>query len=123
MPTASVCIPVAPSGRIAYRIQYGDTLSELAMNTGTSMDRVLIANCSESASRIVVNTRIYLPRQPIPSETTATEAPEQSRTLVPTRQSPTGPERENRNPPTYIQNRDNAEGEPIPTEAPPTRRG
>ncbi len=76
-----------PAGWTAYTVQAGDTLSELTVNTGGTLDTIIAANCLTDAGRIVVGTILFLPRQPVRSAATATEATSAVRppTAVPTR--------------------------------------
>ena len=62
-----------PDGWVAYTVQVGDTLSELTVNSGGDLDTVIAANCLTDAGRIVVGTILYLPRQPVRPEATATQ--------------------------------------------------
>ena len=88
-PTATTdCIAVIPADWQPYDIQSGDTLSELAFFTNTTIETLMTANCIAHANRIVIGTRIYLPHQPIRPIFTDISG-ETSRTPVATRVQPT----------------------------------
>ncbi len=56
-----------PAGWGAYTIQPGDTLSELAQETASSLARVLRANCLASTNLLLAGQEIYLPLPPTPT--------------------------------------------------------
>ncbi|MCB9456408.1 MAG: S8 family serine peptidase [Anaerolineaceae bacterium] len=62
----ATCVPTKPaswSGWVAYTIRSGDTLGQLAVDTGTSVAAIMTANCLPSSNIIAGNT-LYLPKQP-----------------------------------------------------------
>jgi LysM repeat protein len=72
-PTASatiiatgVCVIAPPPGWVSYIVQPGDTLSDLAVRTETTLDLLVRVNCLEDARRIIAGLRLYLPRAPLP---------------------------------------------------------
>lgn len=68
-PSATGCVATLPDGWVTYRVQGGDTLSGLAVNTGTTADELRRVNCLED-DVIVVGELLYLPRTPVPGPTT-----------------------------------------------------
>jgi LysM repeat protein len=74
-PTAT-CAP-APSDWVAYFVQRGDTLYSLSRRSGTTVDRIMTANCLRLTA-IQVGQSLLLPRQPdtpTPLPPTATAKP------------------------------------------------
>lgn len=58
------CVPTRPEGWVIYSIQSGDTLSELALNTGASLDEIQTVNCITDPRLLRVSQEIFLPRKP-----------------------------------------------------------
>lgn len=44
-----------------YRIQTGDTLSQIALRTGTTTDRLIRVNCLTDANILVIGARLFIP--------------------------------------------------------------
>ena len=63
-PSATVCVAALPPGWMTYRVQAGDTLSGLALNTGTTVAELRRINCL-TEDTIVVGQVLYLPRLPV----------------------------------------------------------
>lgn len=66
--TPAQCVPTKPaswSGWVIYTIRSGDTLGQLAVDTGTSVAAIMTANCL-SSSNILAGNPLYLPKQPPP---------------------------------------------------------
>jgi LysM repeat protein len=68
------CIPVPPSGWVAYTVKPGDTLFSLARFTGTTVDMIRQVNCLPNSS-IEVGEWLWLPSIPITDTPTATHTP------------------------------------------------
>ncbi|MGJ3237734.1 MAG: LysM peptidoglycan-binding domain-containing protein [Anaerolineae bacterium] len=68
---------VLPEGWFEYRIQTGDTLSEIAVNAGTEVDTLLRANCLGQSTVIIVGDTLYVPRlwqtETAPNDNTSTD--------------------------------------------------
>ncbi|MCA9873799.1 MAG: hypothetical protein KC441_09090 [Anaerolineales bacterium] len=62
---AANCEISPPDGWIAYRIQSGDSIANLAFVAGASLESVLEANCLSSNSVLSVGKEIWLPTLPI----------------------------------------------------------
>ena len=77
-PSPTVCAP--QYSWPTYMVQSGDTLSELAVATGSSTPELMRANCLLD-SRIYVGQLLYVPRLPI---VTATYTPSFTATYTPT---------------------------------------
>lgn len=60
---APICRPSQPGGWIGYRVSRGDTLSGLAVNTGTNVARLMEVNCL-STTLIWIGQRLYVPSPP-----------------------------------------------------------
>lgn len=63
--SVDVCVTRPPQGWAAYIIQTGDTLSDLALRSGGTVEAIMRMNCLEDPRRIIAGTRIYLPRYPV----------------------------------------------------------
>ncbi len=61
--TASVCTPQQPPGWIPYQVRAGDSLSGLAVATGTTVAELQVVNCITDPALLMVGQRIFLPRQ------------------------------------------------------------
>lgn len=83
-PTQVPCGP--PPGWIRYIVQPGDTLWNLSVRLGTSMEAIRRANCMTDYT-IRVGQPLYLPAYPPPLSPTPTRTPTATRTPTPT---PTG---------------------------------
>lgn len=59
------CVAEVPAGWVAYRIQAGDSLTDLIVRTNAARDVVLRVNCINNPGLIVVGQLLYLPRQPL----------------------------------------------------------
>jgi LysM repeat protein len=102
-PTAVVCYP--PAGWVIHVVQRGETLAILARSRGTSIDRIMAANCLTS-SLIFAGQRLYLPPAPVIIPPTAVPPTAPPPTQPP---PPTSPPQPTAAPPT----------QPPPTEPPP----
>jgi LysM repeat protein len=69
-----------------YFVQGGDNLSRLALATGSSLPRLMLANCLNGTT-IYVGQRLYVPRLPILA---ATATPTGTASIVPPSFTPTG---------------------------------
>jgi LysM repeat protein len=58
--TEEACIP--RSNWPQYRIQSGDTLSQIAINSGTSLETLILANCLTNPRSLMVGQIIVVPR-------------------------------------------------------------
>lgn len=76
--TPAVCAATLPDGWIAYTVQSGETLSDLAARTGSSTQALADANCLADSRRIIAGQMLYLPRQPA-SRPTLTATPQPAR--------------------------------------------
>ncbi len=97
IPTIIACI--RQPDWIEYAIQAGDTLSELAKNSGTTVPQILVANCLNELPVLIINSNILLPRPlntPIP---TVLFVPTNTAVPVPTN-NPTSPPAATPIPPT-----------------------
>lgn len=63
----ATCRPIQ-SG-YAYTVQSGDTLSDLAARTNTTVDGLVTANCLDNPDTLSVGDILYLPAQPAPRPT------------------------------------------------------
>jgi LysM repeat protein len=59
------CVPQKPDGWTTYTIQEGDTLSSIALRTGTTVQELLSVNCITNRGMIVVGATIFVPRAPV----------------------------------------------------------
>lgn len=66
-PAEQTCTPVQPSGWVEYRIVSGDTLSDIAANTGSTVDELVRVNCIGDVRHIVADQRLFVPRIPDPA--------------------------------------------------------
>jgi LysM repeat protein len=64
-PSATPC-PSPPAGWVPYTVKAGDTLSELAMQTGVDQERILEVNCLTS-SELLAGQVLALPPMPTPT--------------------------------------------------------
>ena len=64
--SATACVAALPAGWVTYRVRAGDTLSGLALNTGTTVAELRRINCL-AGDVIVVGQLLYLPRLPVQS--------------------------------------------------------
>lgn len=69
--TSEVCVPIRPPGWVEYEFKAGDILFNLAIQTGTTVERIENASCI-SADAIRVGTPIFLPSLPPSSQPTNT---------------------------------------------------
>ena len=73
------CGVSTPEGWVSYAVQAGDTLSELALNTGAMLEQVQTVNCITDPRLLRVSQEIFLPRKPttnpVGSTPTATATP------------------------------------------------
>jgi LysM repeat protein len=76
---APTCGP--PANWVPYQVQPGDTLFRLALNTGTTVEAIMQANCLTSATVIFAGQNLFLPKLP-PSPTPP--PPTASPTMTPT---------------------------------------
>ena len=61
IPTATTCTAERPDGWEDYRVQSGDTLSQIALRAGTTTTRLMQVNCLTNANLLIVGTRLYVP--------------------------------------------------------------
>ncbi|MBZ0291089.1 MAG: LysM peptidoglycan-binding domain-containing protein, partial [Anaerolineae bacterium] len=61
MPAVTLCIPALPEDWIIYQVQPGDTLSNLANQTNTTLDQLMQINCLSDSGLIVSGENIFLP--------------------------------------------------------------
>ncbi len=73
-PTAIPCVPYA-AWTALYPVQAGDTLFEIAVATGTTVEQLVIANCLLDANMIAEGQLLRVPRLPVPSAPTLTRTP------------------------------------------------
>lgn len=57
-----------PLGWIPYVVEQGDTLGLLAEQTDSTIQDIVNGNCMSNADAILVDTTIYLPKQPVVSQ-------------------------------------------------------
>ena len=71
------CVFSAPEGWVSYAVRAGDTLSELALNTGATLEQVQTVNCITDPRLLRVSQAIFLPRKPTtnPVSSTPTATP------------------------------------------------
>lgn len=72
------CVPRQPSGWVSYRMQSGDSLFNLALAGGVSLDFVLEINCLPEDAVLSVGQRVFIPVPP--ATETPTPAPAQPTT-------------------------------------------
>lgn len=58
------CMLRIPEGWEDYTVKPGDTLSAIALASGTSVDLLIAANCLPASALLVVGQRIYVPKKP-----------------------------------------------------------
>lgn len=68
------CTPVPPSGWVAYTVQTGDYLFNLALDTGTTVERLQEVNCL-LATGLGIGQRLWLPALPPTATPTPTAVP------------------------------------------------
>jgi LysM repeat protein len=66
--TATDCRPSPPDGWVGYSVQRGDTLSEIAARTGSTVSELQRINCIHNARQIRVGQRLFVPHEPTPPE-------------------------------------------------------
>jgi LysM repeat protein len=104
-----------PAGWVSYVVRRGDTLFSLAIRTGTTVDRVLLANCLTFEDRIFYGTTLFLPRLPA-----VTSTPRPTSTPVPTSTPlPPPPPTQPPAPPTATPAPPTVTPPPAPTDTPP----
>lgn len=59
-PTATTCVPKAPDNWQSYQVQAGDTLFDIALQTGSTVDKLMQVNCIEDHI-IVAGEMLYIP--------------------------------------------------------------
>lgn len=79
LPTPTPCGP-PPAGWTPYTVQAGDTLYRLALAAGVGQERVMQANCLESAD-LTVGQILHLPPLPTPTPTPCVPSPPAGWTL------------------------------------------
>lgn len=67
VPVEPSCTPTQPTGWVEYSVQTGDTLSDIAANTGSTVEALARANCIANVRRIVPGQRLFVPRHPDPT--------------------------------------------------------
>ncbi len=72
LPTAERNCP-APDGWVAYTVQEGDTLYDIARAVGSTVEELAAANCLTGSGNITPGLNVYLPQSP--SQPVATSAP------------------------------------------------
>ena len=60
------CTPSQPDGWVVYVVQRGDTLSEIAARTGSTIPELQRANCIRNPRHIVPGQRLFVPHEPTP---------------------------------------------------------
>lgn len=60
-PTA--CVPRIPEGWEDYTVKAGDTLSAVALASGTSVEALIAANCLPASGLLITGQRIYVPQE------------------------------------------------------------
>jgi LysM repeat protein len=60
-PSPTPCVVSAPGGWVAYHIQIGDTLSNLAARGGITLAELMTANCLTNPNLVVVGQQLHLP--------------------------------------------------------------
>ncbi len=63
-PASTTCAPTLPDGWVSYVVQSGDTVSGLALITGTSAEELIAVNCLPETRMIVVGQTLFLPMLP-----------------------------------------------------------
>lgn len=86
VPTAAAC--GKPANWVIHLVRSGDTLSQLAVCTGTTVDAIMRANCKTS-TMIVIGERLALPQ--LPYTCGVAQATPGSKPTVPGSLPPTGP--------------------------------
>ncbi len=66
---APTCEPTRPDDWRRYTVQSGDTVSELAFLTGTSVQKLLEVNCLPQTRMIIVGQTLFLPILPLVAPT------------------------------------------------------
>ena len=64
--TATDCRPSPPDGWFRYTVQRGDTLSEIAARTGSTVSELQRVNCIRNARHIRVGQSLFVPHEPEP---------------------------------------------------------
>ena len=67
MPSATVC-PNPPDGWVGYSVQRGDTLSDIAARSGSTVSELQRVNCLRNPRHIVPGQRLFVPRDPAPPQ-------------------------------------------------------
>lgn len=57
--------PTTPAGWIPYTVEAGDSLGLLAIQTDSTIDELVQGNCMDNADALLIDTVIYVPRQPV----------------------------------------------------------
>jgi DNA-binding transcriptional MerR regulator/LysM repeat protein len=60
------CTPAQPAGWVVYAVQPGDTLSDIAARSGSTVAELQRANCIENPRLLRVQHRLYAPEDPGP---------------------------------------------------------
>lgn len=60
------CVVRAPAGWTTYAIQFGDTLSGIAVGSGARLADLVTVNCIANPNSIAVGTILFVPREPVP---------------------------------------------------------
>ncbi|HEX2906525.1 MAG TPA: DUF5666 domain-containing protein, partial [Phototrophicaceae bacterium] len=60
------CVVTAPEGWTTYAIQFGDTLSGVAVGSDAALSELVATNCINNASAIPVGTILFVPHEPAP---------------------------------------------------------
>lgn len=126
-PSPTRCQPSVPNGWVAYQVRPGDTLYALAQRSGTTLSRLLAANCLPgTGSYIRSGQLIYLPSPPpTPRLTLTATAPRERITdadedgATPTITSTPPPTPRNTNTPVFTPSPTPRNLDPLP---PPTPR-
>jgi LysM repeat protein len=58
-------VPTLPTNWIRYQVQSGDTLSALAVATGTTVQVLIEVNCIRNPSLLILGQVLFLPREPL----------------------------------------------------------
>ena len=111
----------APAGWVIHRVRGGDTLSQLALNSGTTVTAIQTANCKAPDDSVIrVGEPLYLPRLPVetreppPLATATLRNPPVGTTLTP----PAVPLAETLLPPTPTREPTSPPPPPTPTREP-----
>lgn len=62
--TTAACVPSKPDGWVLYIIGAGDTVSSLALMTGTTTEALVAANCIPATLMIIAGQPLFLPMLP-----------------------------------------------------------